>query len=161
MSNAFPLTDAQLDQLRTLTTNGTQDFYRGYDYIHSQIKNEPLDSGLIFWFGRAAGVNNPESTDPARRFINDVTNFGRAYSGLPPTNTQDVLNRIGENVIRDILDKGSVPKRVSATPFNLSSARKHEGYIGYDATDRLRQLQAPDPRCTVEPWNVRHCHREQ
>ena len=83
MANQFNLTFDQLAQLSTLTNSSQQDFYLGYGYIYSIIKDsQSVDSATKFWFQGASQINSSASVDPANVYVRGVTDFGRFWDGL-------------------------------------------------------------------------------
>lgn len=112
----------QLNVLRSLTANGTENFYAGYDYLASQLSalttTEIADMGVtanqvedcLFWLGRASAINQNDLSDAANNFIRDVTRYGLLWDQKPVGTLQANSDAIGGSVVGHILLQGSFPE---------------------------------------------------
>ncbi|MDF3062828.1 MAG: hypothetical protein K0S06_2937 [Microvirga sp.] len=109
MANQISLTAQQVQTVRSLTADGSANFFAGYRYIWSEIRHRnDVDVQTKFWFKKAADVNENRLDSAANTFIRGVTEAGLTFDGLG-VDTQSISNEIGTRVIRDVLANGGVP----------------------------------------------------
>src|SRR4051812_34902215 len=81
MANQIDLSTPQIDELNRITSNGTANFVKGYEYISGLIEGNPnVDSYTKFFIEGARQVNGDLSTD-ADIYIRGVTEAGLAWDG--------------------------------------------------------------------------------
>lgn len=110
MPNSIPLSANQLQEIRDLTNNGTQDYWKGYNFIYNQIKNNPaVDDGTKKWFKYAPEINANDPLSVANVAVRSHTAFGIQYDNGTPIDMQTISDNIGNSVTLDILTKGAIP----------------------------------------------------
>lgn len=114
LADPIPLDDAQRDALAAMKARidrGHAGYPDAYALVHDWIKDDPRAQvdGRDFWFEQARGINANDSLGAS--FIRTHTEIGLDETGIRRTERlpmQELSNKIGEQVIRDIARNGEV-----------------------------------------------------
>jgi hypothetical protein len=117
VANQLNLSSEQIDQLNTITSEGTTNYVEGYRYITSIIEDNPnVDAATKFFFAGATQVNGNFSTD-ANIYIRGVTQAGLAWDGKLESDPdareaqiQATSDAIAHNIILEITADGGIPQ---------------------------------------------------
>ena len=104
----IPLSQQQVEALRTATRNNTGNYPAGYALVHDWIKDNPAAKadGTVFWFEQARGINQNDSL--SARFIRRHTENGLNLGNVPLDKRlpmQELSNRIARRVTEDLLEQ--------------------------------------------------------
>lgn len=107
----IPLSQQQVEALRTATRNNTGNYPAGYALVHDWIKDNPAAKadGTVFWFEQARGINQNDSL--SARFIRRHTENGLNLGNVPLDKRlpmQELSNRIARRVTEDLLEQNKV-----------------------------------------------------
>lgn len=114
-------TQQQIDTLSSITSNGTTDFYAGYDYLSFLLSSlTPVEitsmgatqaevNDRLYWLGKASAINQNDLSSDANNFIRDVTRYGLLWDEREIGQIQANSDGIGYSVMRDILDSNGFP----------------------------------------------------
>lgn len=110
----IPLSQQQVEALRTATRNNTGNYPAGYALVHDWIKDNPAAKadGTVFWFEQARGINQNDSL--SARFIRRHTENGLNLGNVPLDKRlpmQELSNRIARRVTEDLLEQNKVLPR--------------------------------------------------
>ncbi|MGN7875044.1 beta strand repeat-containing protein [Roseateles sp. 22389] len=94
----------QINQINALTSNGTKDFYKAYEYIVSLNAGGAisLTSDTLYWFKQAAEINSNDPMSPANVFIRAHTMIGAEHA-KKDIDMQKISDSIGAAVIGDLV----------------------------------------------------------
>ncbi|HJQ60271.1 MAG TPA: hypothetical protein VJ890_25425 [Vineibacter sp.] len=130
MSDRIPLTEDQINQLKSVTENGGRNYHLGYRHLYDFIKDNPaVDDDTKFFIRRAAEINTNAFDSPSNYFIRSATGSGFLWDGLfvgdPDarlSKTQANSDAIGRSIFLDIFNRGTLPRTQDIIPHDATTA---------------------------------------
>ena len=116
------LTPSQIEILRSITSNNTDNYWIGYQYVRSIVEDNGEYSDFEFWLGKGGQINSNDIDSTANTFIRAVTRYGLIFDGNTGFDLQHNSNLIGNAVIRDLLRGGEIPPLSDIVEQDVSQA---------------------------------------
>jgi len=127
------LTPSQIEILRSITSNNTDNYWIGYQYVRSIVEDHGEYSDFVFWLGKASQINSNDIDSTANTFIRAVTRYGLIFDGYTSFDLQHNSNLIGNAVIGDLLRGGEIPPLSDIVEQDVSQAitEGHQSIAGW------------------------------
>ncbi|WP_416762636.1 calcium-binding protein [Roseateles sp. So40a] len=124
---SLTLNQNQINQINALTSNGTKDYYKAYQYIVSLNSSGEiaLNADTLYWFKQAAEINSNDPMSPANVFIRAHTMIGAEHA-KKDIDMQKISDSIGAAVIGDLV-RGSPVEVEKMWQKDISMATKDYG----------------------------------
>lgn len=121
------LSNDQIAALKKILLNqkGAMDstkFPDAYEYLYSELKKMKTDEGTLFWFDKAANIN--EGSGSSSYMIRTYTTIGLKLAHRKVGDLQKVSNDIARNVLGDVLRHRGVLPLQNILAKDISSAMR-------------------------------------